>query len=110
MQQVQYAGIDGSAQPLEVALEAQLILDYTQRMPFQPWQPPDESSLHLQALTRRINQLKRALVAERTRLQAEAYRGVPTDQASPRRRHAQAAAYHLGRMDPCPGLRQRKIL
>ena len=60
-------------------LDARLILDYTQRMPFAPWQPPDESSLHLQALTRRIGQLKRDLVAERTRLQAEDYRGVPTD-------------------------------
>ena len=27
----------GVPSPWEVALEAQLILDYTQRMPFQPW-------------------------------------------------------------------------
>ena len=60
-------------------LDAQLILDYTQRMPFAPWQPPDAASGQLQALTRRIGQLKRALVAERTRLQAEGYRTGPTD-------------------------------
>ena len=59
-------------------LDARLILDYTQRMPFQPWQPPDESVRQLEALTRRIGQLKRDLIAERCRLQAEGYRGAPT--------------------------------
>ena len=59
-------------------LDARLIADYIQRMPFQPWQPPDEASLHLQALTRRIGQLKRDLVAERCRLQTEDYRAAPT--------------------------------
>ena len=61
-------------------LDAQLILDYTKRMPFAPWQPPDASIGQLQALTRRIGQLKRDLVAERTRLQAEDYRAAPTNQ------------------------------
>ena len=60
-------------------LDAQLIADYIQRMPFQPWQPPDASSLQLQALTRRIGQLKRDLVAERCRLQTEGYRAAPTE-------------------------------
>lgn len=55
-------------------LDAQLIADYIQRMPFQPWQPPDEASLHLQALTRRIGHLQRDLVAECCRLHAEGYR------------------------------------
>ena len=55
-----------------------MIADYIQRMPFQPWQPPDEASLQLQALTRRIGQLKRDLAAERCRLQAEGYRVAPT--------------------------------
>ena len=59
-------------------LDARLIADYIQRMPFQPWQPPDESSVHLQALTRRIGQLKRDLAAEQCRRQAEGYRAAPT--------------------------------
>lgn len=59
-------------------LDARLIADYIQRMPFQPWQPPDEASLQLQALTRRIGQLKRDLVAERCRRQTEDYRVAPT--------------------------------
>ena len=59
-------------------LDARLIVDYIQRMPFQPWQPPDQSSLQLQALTRRVGQLKRDLAAEQCRLQAEGYRAAPT--------------------------------
>ena len=59
-------------------LDARLILDYTQRMPFQPWQPPAESVRQLEALTRRIGQRKRDLIAERCRLQAEGYRVAPT--------------------------------
>ena len=75
-------------------LDARLIADYIQRMPFQPWQPPDESSLHLQALTRRIGQLKRDLIAERCRLHAEAYRATPTD---PIARDMQVHIRHLQR-------------
>ena len=59
-------------------VDARLILDYTQRMPFQPWQPPDESVRQLEALTRRIGQRKRDRIAERCRLQAEGYRAAPT--------------------------------
>ena len=64
-------------------VDARLILDYTQRMPFQPWQPPDESVRQLEALTRRIGQLKRDLIAERCRLQAEGYRARADRPASP---------------------------
>ena len=75
-------------------LDARLIADYIQRMPFQPWQPTDESSLHLQALTRRIGQLKRDLIAERCRLHAEGYRALPTD---PIARDMQVHIRHLQR-------------
>lgn len=61
------------------AVDAQLILDYGQRMPFAPWQPPSEEVLQLQAITRRITQLKVEITREANRLHAEGYRAGTTD-------------------------------
>ena len=60
-------------------LDAQLMLDYGQRLPFVPWQPPAPEILHLQAITRRISQLKVESTRERNRLHADAYRTGMTD-------------------------------
>ena len=38
-------------------VDARLILDYGQRMPFACWQPPSKEVLQLQAITRRVSQL-----------------------------------------------------
>ena len=38
-------------------VDAQLILDFVQRMDFVPWQPPLDKVLQLQAITRRMNHL-----------------------------------------------------
>jgi len=45
------------------ALDADVLCDYLQRMPFEPWEPPDEAARELRAITRRIQ----ALTVERTR-------------------------------------------
>ncbi len=55
-------------------IDARLILDYTQRMPFQPFQPPAPEVMQLQALTRRINQLNGEITRERNRLHGQDYR------------------------------------
>lgn len=60
-------------------IDAQLILDYSQRMPFVAWQPPSEEVLQLQAITRRIAQLKVAITREANRLHAVGYRASTTD-------------------------------
>ena len=55
-------------------VDAQLILDFVQRMDFVPWKPPLDEVLQLQAITRRMNQLKVEVTRETNRLHAEAYR------------------------------------
>lgn len=54
-------------------VDAQVILEFLERMPFQPWQPPGAALLKLQAITRRIVQLKGLLTQERNRLHASSY-------------------------------------
>lgn len=56
------------------ALDAGVILAFLERMPFQPWQPPGEEVLQLQALTRRIAQLKVIVTQETNRLHADQHR------------------------------------
>lgn len=56
------------------ALDAGVILAFLERMPFQPWQPPGEEVLQLQALTRRLAQLKVIVTQETNRLQADQHR------------------------------------
>ena len=61
------------------AVDAQLILDYGQRMSFAQWQPPSDEVLQLQAITRRVSQLKVELNREANRLHAEGYKVGTTD-------------------------------
>ncbi|MDO8688454.1 MAG: IS110 family transposase [Dehalococcoidia bacterium] len=56
------------------AVDAGVILTFLERMPFQPWQPPPEEVLQLQALTRRIAQLKVIVTQESNRLHADQHR------------------------------------
>ena len=55
-------------------LDAQVILAFLERMPFVPWQPPSEAVMQLQALTRRMAQLKVILTQETNRLHADHHR------------------------------------
>ena len=61
------------------ALDAHLILDYGQRLPFVAWHPPAPEILQLQAITRRMTQLKSEIIRERNRLHAEGDRVSGTD-------------------------------
>lgn len=54
-------------------VDAQIILAYLERMPFQIWQPPRASILELRAVARRIVQLKFELSRERNRLHSVTY-------------------------------------
>jgi transposase len=56
------------------AVDAGVILTFLERMPFQLWQPPGEEVLQLQALTRRIVQLKLIVTQESNRLHADDHR------------------------------------
>ncbi|MGH9510200.1 MAG: IS110 family transposase [Terriglobales bacterium] len=51
-------------------LDARVLLEFAVRMPFQPWQPPSATALHLGALARRLEALTDLLTAERNRLHA----------------------------------------
>lgn len=64
------------------ALDAGVILAFLERMPFQPWQPPGEEVLQLQALTRRIAQLKVIVTQETNRLHAHQHRQALSRQIS----------------------------
>lgn len=50
------------------ALDAQVLLEFAQRMPFQPWQPPSPLRLQLRILTRRLSALTEMKVEEKNRL------------------------------------------
>lgn len=52
------------------ALDAQTLLEFVRRMPFQPWQPPEPERLELRALTRRIAALTVLCTQEKNRLHA----------------------------------------
>ena len=52
------------------AIDADGLLLFLQRMPFQPWSAPPESVLQLQSLARRMAQLDKEIVRERCRLHA----------------------------------------
>lgn len=61
------------------SVDAKSILAFLERMPFVPWQPPSEALFELQALTRRIVQLKAAITQERNRLHAAAFNGAAAE-------------------------------
>lgn len=51
-------------------LDAETILEFARRMPFEPWSPPDVAKLELRALSRRIEALSKTVVQEKNRLHA----------------------------------------
>ena len=57
-------------------VDAEVLLEYVQRMPFTPWKPPADQVLQLQALMRRVHQLKTDLSREENRLHADRHRQV----------------------------------
>lgn len=52
------------------ALDAETILEFAVRMPFEPWSPPAPQVLELRALSRRIEALSKTVVQEKNRLHA----------------------------------------
>ena len=61
------------------ALDAGVMLDFLQRMPFAPWQPPAPEILELQAINRRIDQLHTELTREKNRRHAADFAGASAD-------------------------------
>jgi transposase len=55
------------------AVDAQVLLDYVQRMRFQPWQPPAPESLELRAIGRRLADLTDLITQEKNRLHAASF-------------------------------------
>lgn len=55
-------------------VDAEVLLEFLQRMPFTPWQPPSDEILQIQAITRRMYQLQAALTREKNRLHSDTYR------------------------------------
>jgi transposase len=51
-------------------LDALMLLEFAARMPFQAWQPPSQTALHLCALARRLAALTELCTAEKNRLHA----------------------------------------
>ena len=51
-------------------LDAETILGFAMRMPFEPWSPPAPHILELRALSRRIEAMSKTLVQEKNRLHA----------------------------------------
>jgi transposase len=51
-------------------VDAQMLLEFAQRMPFQPWQPPRQSVIDLRAISRYVLALGEQLVAAKNRLHA----------------------------------------
>lgn len=51
-------------------LDAVMLREFAARMPFQPWQPPSKTALHLCALARRLAALTELGTAEKNRLHA----------------------------------------
>ena len=51
-------------------LDAQTILEFGMRMPFEPWSPPAPENMELRALSRRIEAMSKSVVQEKNRLHA----------------------------------------
>ena len=51
-------------------LDAEAILEFAMRMPFEPWSPPTPQILELRALSRRIEAMSKTVVQEKNRLHA----------------------------------------
>jgi len=50
------------------AIDAQVLLEFARRMPFEPWRPPSLAVLEIRAITRRIEALLRSRTREKNRL------------------------------------------
>jgi transposase len=61
------------------AVDAGMILDFLERMPFTPWQPPAPEILELRAINRRIVQLNTELTREKSRFHASEFAGASAD-------------------------------
>ncbi|MDP7490708.1 MAG: IS110 family transposase [Arenicellales bacterium] len=55
-------------------IDAEVALEFLERMPFRTWQPPRNEVLELQAITRRISQMKMEINREGNRLHASEQR------------------------------------
>lgn len=55
------------------ALDATVLLEFAQRMPFQPWTPPTEQEMELRCLARRIGSLMKTRTQEKNRHHASEY-------------------------------------
>lgn len=51
-------------------IDAGVLREFAQRMPFEPWQPPSPERLQLRSITRRIHSLVRTVAQEKNRLHA----------------------------------------
>src|SRR3954470_9557678 len=54
-------------------VDAQVLLEYVQRMPFRPWQPPTPQRLELRAIGRRLADLTDLITQEKNRLHAAGF-------------------------------------
>jgi transposase len=54
-------------------VDAQVLLEYVQRMPFRPWQPPTPQRLELRAIGRRLADLTDLITQEKNRLHAASF-------------------------------------
>ena len=61
------------------AVDAGVILDFLERMPFAAWQAPAPEILELQAINRRIDQLHSELTREKNRRHASEFAGASAD-------------------------------
>lgn len=76
------------------AIDAQTLLEFVRRMPFQAWQPPSLNRLQLRALTRRMGALTQMKAQEKNRLHSTEF-GQKLHQAI--RRDIEAHIKHLER-------------
>ncbi len=53
--------------------DAEVLLEFVERMPFEAWQPPSDNALALRTIARRIAAMKRDAAAEKNRLHAAEY-------------------------------------
>lgn len=80
-------------------IDAAIILEYLERMPFHPWQPPSEEVLEIQHISRRILQLNTELTRERNRHRAAnrlgAWARVVANDTAVNMRHLKRRIAHL---------------